>query len=202
MGASIASAAGRGVQASGPRDARGSAHSPRGLRRRRDSVRADFLPRGTAARAPGRTAATAATTATRAGSSRRGALTVTCAKKKNGRKRQRGQGQETPRRLRVCLGSRRRAEPRRLFVRPGATPSSGDGVWDSIQVGGADGRADRAAPTWTSTCPSTRRRRTTPCDRPRSGSDSSGSSSSSTTSADGLMRSMERRTSRSPPRKP
>ena len=127
MGASIASAAGRGVRVGTPRRARVRAFAagpptPQGL------SSCGFLPRGTAARAPGRTAATAATTATRAWSSRRGALTVTCAKKKNAAKGKGVKGKNAPR---VGEGKRRAEDmPGVLAARsrqaaPGSAPASG-----------------------------------------------------------------------------
>ena len=94
-----------------------------------------IFPCATAAPTPGRTAAgLTATTATRAGSSRRGALTVTCAKKKNGGK---GKGAKGKNAATKVGGSSLKKESRaeRAFRQPGATSSSGDGVWDSIQVG-------------------------------------------------------------------
>ena len=126
MRGSIASAAGRGVSVATPQRARVRAFAAGPPTTRR--LPCGFLPCATT---PGRTAAT---TATRAGSSRRGALTVTCAKKKNGGK---GKGAKGKNAATNVGGSSLKKESRaeRAFRQPGATSSSGDGVWDSIRVG-------------------------------------------------------------------
>ena len=184
MSGSIASAAGRGVVVGTPRRARIRAFAagpptPQGLA-------CGFLPRGTAARVP-----TTATMATRAGSSRRGALTVTCAKKKNGGKGKGVKGKNAPK---VGGSSRLKKESRaeKAFRQPGATSSSGDGVWDSIQVG-ADERGQIDGVDDVDLDMSFDEEETDDAVRstPGAGSGSSSSSSSSSAAADGLMRSME-----------
>ena len=135
MRGSIASAAGRGVVVATPRRARVRAFAAGPPTTRAGLPCSGFLPCATAAPTPGRTAAgLTATTATRAGSSRRGALTVTCAKKKNGGK---GKGAKGKNAATKVGGSSLKKESRaeRAFRQPGATSSSGDGVWDSIRVG-------------------------------------------------------------------
>ena len=132
MRGSIASAAGRGVSVATPQRARVRAFAAGPPTTR--GLPCGFLRCATAAPTPGRTAATTATTATRVGSSRRGALTVTCAKKKNGGK---GKGAKGKNAATKVGGSSLKKESRaeRAFRQPGATSSSGDGVWDSIRVG-------------------------------------------------------------------